>query len=137
MSPKAVVEQMYDAYAKGDIDTTFSFFHEDVLHTANKGNDGAAFCGVFCGLGAMRQRIEAVGAVLSFESYVPTVLVADGNRVAAMVDVTSCHRETGARFDSTISHFLVVENGKITELIEFFDTALANALTAPEAEPAS
>ncbi len=126
-TPKAVVEEMYRAYAAGDMDAALATFAPDVLHVAHATNRNAAFCGTFTGHNGLLDRIQAIGAAFAFESYVPRTIIVEGERVAAMVDFAAVHRETGARFDSTIAHFIVVRDGKIVELIEFFDTAMAEA----------
>ncbi|MEM8664604.1 MAG: nuclear transport factor 2 family protein, partial [Pseudomonadota bacterium] len=127
MTAKSVVEAMYAAYAQGDLEATFALLHPDVLHTAHATNARAKFCGTFNGVDAVRARISLINEHWTFEMYAPQTVIAEGQRVAAMVQMIAVERHTGQRIEMVVGHFFVVQDGKITELIEIFDSALVDA----------
>ncbi|MEM8552318.1 MAG: nuclear transport factor 2 family protein [Pseudomonadota bacterium] len=128
MSIRQTLEIMFDAYGRGDLETTYSYFDEGVVHKAYEDNKSLALGANLIGLEALRKRVDTIGGLIAFESYVPQVIITEGDRAAAIIKVSAVHHQTGQRFDTTISHFYVFKDGKVTELIEFFDSALVQVI---------
>lgn len=130
MTARAIVEAMYDAYGKGDLEGTFVHFAKDVNHTANACHNGGRFCGAYDGLDALRERVTEILTHWAFDSYVPQSLTVEGEKVAALVRITGHQRHTGARLETIVAHFMTVKDGKITALTEVFDGAPLEAAMA-------
>ena len=51
------------------------------------------------------------------------VTVAQGDHVVVLLHVVARARATGRSFESDIVHFFTFRDGRITRLLDFFDTA--------------
>jgi ketosteroid isomerase-like protein len=56
------------------------------------------------------------------KSYVPQVLIVDGDRAAVMSDVAFMQRATERTLHFHIANFLRVQNGRVVEFREFANT---------------
>ncbi|MEO1106111.1 MAG: nuclear transport factor 2 family protein [Pseudomonadota bacterium] len=130
MTARATAEALYEAYARGDLEATFALLAVDVNHTANACNHEQQFCGTYHGIDAVRARVAEIAEHWAFEIYAPQTIIEEGDRVAAMVKLVAVERHTGVRLESLVAHFMVVKDGKITELIEVFDGAHIEAAMA-------
>lgn len=128
MTPKDVVNKLYECYSAGDLSGVALLLAEDVLHTSHPDNMTAPFCGRYQGKEAFLQRMHALATRLQIELYEPVTIIVDGEDVAAISRVAGTSRRTGTAFDTQTALFITVTDGRITQIQEFFDTALVAAM---------
>ena len=69
--------------------------------------------------------LEALGAIAkdyALESYVPKIILADGDRAAVVSDVTFAQRATGRMLNFRIADVMRLDGGKIVEFEEFVNS---------------
>jgi len=126
---KNIVLNFYEAGARGDMDTCFALLSDDIVWT----NIGSSrFSGTYSGkqvlteqlLGPLFGQLKA-GIASKIER-----LVAEGDIVVAQTSGTA---ETldGTPYNNTYCQVIRIENGKIAEVTEYFDTALVDAVFGP------
>jgi ketosteroid isomerase-like protein len=75
------------------------------------------------GTDALRAYLEGVTSLFAIEYWNMGPVVAQGDRVAAVVSAAVVCRKTGKRAESRIGLFARFRDGKLVELDEFYDTA--------------
>jgi ketosteroid isomerase-like protein len=84
------------------------------------------------------EAMQTVIGLWQWLDYQPLSTLIDGNRVAAHYRVSMRFVPTGDVVDTELFDLMTFENGKLTELVEFYDTALARrfiAMTAADSQP--
>jgi len=111
---------------------------DDVRHDAHRANTTSRYCGRYEGKDAVMQRLQAIARDLILERYEPVTVIAEGAQVAAIVRIAGIGRHTGTTFDTRAALFIVVAEGKVTDIEEIFDTAaVAIAVGEDDAAPAA
>ncbi|GEM_PF-3088803 len=84
-----------------------------------------------------RSRLEAVEYLLELlkewkmEHWDPETFVHQGDHIAMFGRCTWTHRDTNKTMECRIAHLWTFKDGKATEVIEVFDSALAAAAATP------
>ena len=121
-SSRETVQTWFDLIAKGDAQSAFGLFTDDIVYTL-KGNTPVS--GVYRGLRQIVEdfftpwRKQIVGdIVLTVEE-----LIGDGERVVALArgKAKTIH---GLPYDNDYAFVFRLRDGKISEVIEYLDTAL-------------
>lgn len=125
-----VVRGMYQARINNDVNGCRAFFSQDA-HLALVGEDE----GVFQSKDELPANIDdKIAALVNAWQWIEMNklrLLVDGNQVASLYELTTVFTPTGETITTSISDHLVVdEHLKISELIEFVDTALVARLAA-------
>lgn len=131
MGAREVITKFFDNYAAGRIDEAFEDIDESFrFHwVAEPGLSRHTAKGI--GRHEFRQRIDTLHDLYEYTKYGPTMIVAEGDVVAAQVAIDMLHRPTGRSMQIACADFWTVRNGRIVELIEYYDTALVASVEGP------
>jgi ketosteroid isomerase-like protein len=124
MSALDTITKVYAAYAQGDMDTGLALCSEDICFSWPVDGRLSSRAGDTTGVSAMRERLVELQTTYEFQSFRPFVIVADDERVAARVAMELKHRNTGRVLKIENAHFWTVRDGRVVELVEYYDTAL-------------
>jgi len=122
MAPTDVIEALYAAMRAGDTERVIGLLSDDVVMIVPgppgvgaagewRGHDGARECFRRLGEGHVTDRLDFLERI------------ADGPFVVSRLHVAAVARATGRRFESDIVHLFTVTGGKVSRLLDFFDTA--------------
>jgi uncharacterized protein len=122
MAPTDVIEALYVAMRAGDTERVMGLLSDDVVMIVPgppgvgaagewRGHDGARECFRRLGEGHVTERLDFLERI------------ADGPFVVSRLHVAAVARATGRRFESDIVHLFTVTGGKVSRLLDFFDTA--------------
>ena len=122
MAPTDVIEALYVAMRAGDTERVIGLLSDDVVMIVPgppgvgaagewRGHDGARECFRRLGEGHVTERLDFLERI------------ADGPFVVSRLHVAAVARATGRRFESDIVHLFTVTGGKVSRLLDFFDTA--------------
>jgi ketosteroid isomerase-like protein len=119
-----VVQSMYAAFAKGDIDSMLALVSQDVVwgEPENPYNPAA---GTRRGHAGFLEWVEIGHAAEEVEELEVERLLSDDETVAAIGHIRCYVRSTGKRYESDFVHVLTVRGGLVTRFQEFFDTYAA------------
>ncbi|WP_420557666.1 nuclear transport factor 2 family protein [Roseovarius sp.] len=123
MQTQEVIEKAVEAYAGGDTAALDALLDEDLRYRIN----GQPDCGKFtCDVTGKAAFYDAVGGILArweITGYQIVDLIVSGERAAAQVAHGATHKETGRQFETRLALFLAVRDGRITEIVEYHDSA--------------
>ncbi len=129
----ALIQKVYDAFAKGDIQTIIDSLTDDVDWTmegpsiipfAGKRKGPSQVLGFFQALASTQQNMK-----LTTERW-----VAQGDTVATLSRYSGTVKATGKSFDTPVGHFFTIRNGKTSGFVDLLDTAaFVDAYTAASA----
>lgn len=119
------INEIYAAFGRGDIDHIFASVADDV-DWGLEANVPQALAWLKAGRG--RDKVKAyfkgVGENMDFHSFVPKLVLGQGNEVLTLVEVSFTGKRTGKRLDSIEAmHFTFDDKGKITRYRIVLDTA--------------
>ena len=133
MTTRDTVTAMLAAYAQGDVDGALAQCADDVCFK-NNATPNLGMWEFDCqGVDAFRQALGQINTEFELEHYEVLEILVDGNRAASRQAIRARHRESGAVTDSMIADFWTVEDGKVTSILEFQDTADIVALRSKSA----
>ncbi|WP_315741624.1 MULTISPECIES: nuclear transport factor 2 family protein [unclassified Bradyrhizobium] len=125
---EVVLEQVRRAYAardKGALDDLMAEFHPDAVFTLAGDEQCGGVAGSACGVPHLKERMGQLIDTFQFrERRVLTELV-DGDRAAVHSRVTVRCAPKNVEQETEILDLFKLRDGKIVELIEFADTAVA------------
>jgi uncharacterized protein len=121
-APTDVIEALYAAMQAGDTEGVIGLLSDDVIMVVPgppgvggagtwRGHDGARECFRRLGEGHVTERLDFLERI------------ADGPFVVSRLHVAAVAHATGRRFESDIVHLFTVVDGKVSRLLDFFDTA--------------
>jgi ketosteroid isomerase-like protein len=128
-SMRALVEKAYAERDSGNVMGVVKAFHDDgVFHLAG---DSKAFvlAGAIEGHPSLEQAMTQFTRDFTFSGRKILSFVADGDRAAVHSRLTVKHKN-GA-FDTDILDLFTFKDGKVSELIEFADTAMIKHVAFP------
>lgn len=126
-SNRELIRRLYEAMQAGDQERMFALMSDDVLLVV-PGPPGLGAAGTWRGHAGARECFRRLGEGHVTESLVFHDLIAEGDKVVSRLHVVARAKVSGARFESDILHLFTLRDGKVSELIDFFDTeALARA----------
>jgi ketosteroid isomerase-like protein len=117
---KQIVERMYDANRRGDLDAVLAAFTDDVVWNSP---GPAPFSGRRTGRDGMRKFFEEMERTIETEQFDVDELVADGDKVVALGRERYRIRETGAMDETDVAHVFTLRGGRISHGQAFMDTA--------------
>ena len=141
-SGKALVAKFYDALANMDVEAFLEIQQDDVEYNVH---GSTPISGHFTGKEFLENVVAPqVFGKLNFDAFRFVtkwkVMCADENRVVAFMEADG-EAINGERYNQRYCHVFGFRDGKIAEVFEFFDSALAeralfdNPLTNPETPP--
>lgn len=123
LTPREVIDALYGAMKSGDIEGVLALLSEDV-ELVIPGLPGVGAAGHWRGRDAARECFRRLGEGQVTERLDFFERIVFGNTVVSRLHVTAVAKKTGKRFESDIAHFFTVVDGKVTRLLDFFDTAV-------------
>ena len=119
---RAVVRDLYDAYARRDFDRVAALIHDDIDWVIYAPMQVFPFAGARKGRVAVMQALAGIAEHFNLESYVPEIILADGDRAGVISDVSFTQRTSNRKMRFRLANFMRIENGRIIEFREFANT---------------
>lgn len=119
---RALIEETYDAYARGDGARFAAALDDDVDWVIYGPVEVFPFLGPRRGKTEVVTALQQMAAAYELLNYRREVLVIDGDRAAVMADVSFRQRESGRTLRFRLGDFLLLRNGRIVEFREFINT---------------
>jgi ketosteroid isomerase-like protein len=129
----ALIQSVYDAFGRGDIQFILNNLTDDVEWTL-EGPSIIPFAGKRKGHAQVKQFFEALATTQTHQKLTMEPLIAQGDKVAGIGRYAATVTATGKSFDGHVSHFFTVRGGKIARFVDVADTAaMADAYRAASA----
>ncbi|TPN77522.1 nuclear transport factor 2 family protein [Mesorhizobium sp. CU2] len=122
-----VVKSLYDTYARRDIGGTLAHCSDDVVFRWIA-EPHAPYIGTGSGKQAFLARLMTLDAEFEYRSFVPMDIVDGGDKVAAQVEIHLTHKASGREIVMHTADFWTIRDGKVIQMVEYYDTALAASL---------
>jgi ketosteroid isomerase-like protein len=122
LSARAVVEDIQDAFRKGDYARIAARYDDEVDWLVYGPQAVFPEIGRRRGKRAMFQALEALNAHYRFERHVTEWLIGEGDRIASIADVTLVQRASGRTIRCRIASFQKVRDGRVIEYRGFMDS---------------
>jgi len=119
-----VVKSLYDAYAKRDIKGALDHCADDVVFRW-VAEPGAPYIRAGNGKEEFLARLMSLDNDFEYRSFRPLDFIHSGDRVAAQVEIHLTRRTNGQELVMRTADFWTVRDGKVVEMVEYYDTALA------------
>jgi uncharacterized protein len=119
----ALVESVYAAFAKGDIDYILSVTDPSVEWISGGSREDFPTLGARKGVEGAASFFRDVAAHDEFTSFEPRQMVAMGEMVVALGHYGITAKATGKHFESDWAHALTIRGGKCVRFQEYTDTA--------------
>lgn len=119
---RAIVQEVYGAYARGDHDRLSALIHDDIDWIIYGPVTIFPFAGPRRGRAAVLQALADMAKAYELESYKPELIVVEGERAAVMSDVSLRQRATGRTLRFRVANFLRIADGRVIEFREFANT---------------
>jgi ketosteroid isomerase-like protein len=124
---KRVVQTLFEAFGRGDIDAILALVSDDVVWSL-PGPPAVPYYGERRGPEGVKDFLVQIGTAVEFESFEPGALVAEGERVVALGRERGRVRSTGKTFDNEWALVFNLSGGKITRFQSYENTgAVAEA----------
>jgi ketosteroid isomerase-like protein len=121
-STRAVVTDLYAAYERGDFDRVAELIDDNIEWIIYGPTQVFPFAGYRRGKVAVLGALGGIAKQYQLKSYVPQVIIVDGERAAVMSDVAFVQRATQRTLHFHLANFLRIENGRLVEFREFANT---------------
>jgi ketosteroid isomerase-like protein len=121
-STRAVVTDLYAAYARRDFDRVAALIDDDVDWAIHGPVQVFPFVGHRRGKVAVLEALGGIAKDYLLESYEPQIMIVEGDRAAVMSDVAFKQRATGRVLRFHIANFLRFRDGRLIEFREFANT---------------
>ncbi len=123
MSNADIVNTLYAAYGRGDIEAVVAGLSPDVTwHEHGRLEDFPAF-GPRKGHAEVREVLGLFRSELEFEAFTPLEVHAVADRVFVLGHTAARLRRNGRRVETDWVHVFGLRDGKVTSFAEFADTA--------------
>lgn len=117
-----IVKKAYEEFGKGNIEGLLEHFSEDINWKIPEVN-GSPFASETIGRGNLAEFFALLGQTEEFTSFEPNEFISEGNKVVVLGHSKGNIIPTGRNFESDWVHIFTINNGKITNFLEFFDNA--------------
>lgn len=120
---KPVVQGMYDAFARGDVESVVALMAADIEWNEAENfpyADGNPYIGPEAVVNGIFVRL---GEEWDYWHVTPEKMMEDGDNVVAFGRYTAQHKETGKAIDAQFVHVWTVVDGKATRFQQYADTA--------------
>lgn len=125
-SAENIVKRFIDAYAARDLEAASTHLADNAVFTWPARPELVPYAGTAQGKDAFMQRLRDLDDLFEIHEYRPIEVVSNGKRVASRVHVRATGKGLKRTGEIELGQFWKVENGKVVELVEYFDTAAAN-----------
>jgi ketosteroid isomerase-like protein len=117
-----IVRRLYAAYEARDFDHVAAVLHDDIDWMIYSPVSVFPFAGHRKGRAAVLQAMADIGTQYLLESYLPEIIIVDGERAAVMSDASFNQRATNRVLRFRIANFLRFQDGKLIEFREFVNS---------------
>jgi len=124
MQPVELIKEICARHSAHDVDGALALCHDDVSFLWVATTAANPHSGTFSGREAFKAQLNGLHEAFEYNAYRPVDFVASGDRVASRAEIDLTHRASGRRFTVPVADFWTIRDGKVTELIEYYDTAL-------------
>jgi len=121
-STRAVVTDLYAAYERRDFDRVAELIDDDIEWIIYGPMQVFPFAGYRRGKIAVLEALGGIAKDYMLKSYVPQVIIVDGDQAAVMSDVAFMQRATERTLHFHLANFLRVQDGRVVEFREFANT---------------
>jgi ketosteroid isomerase-like protein len=121
-----LVESIFDAFGRGDIPFIMGRLSDDVRFVAHL-EPVVPWSGDYAGKAKVAEYFHALGGSVEVGAHPVNQLVAHGDTVVAMGDVSFRVRSTGKAGDSSWIYVWTLRDGQVERYEQFNDTGLADA----------
>jgi ketosteroid isomerase-like protein len=125
------VQELYQAFGRGDVDTILGRLTDDVDWAADTNSTAAPWYGVRHGKDEVRAFFQAFGSTMEVEEFTPFVLAANDDAVLAVVRCRAKARTTGKSIDMNLHHYFKFRDGNIAYYRGTEDSAQTEAALKP------
>lgn len=122
----ALIRKLYDAFAKGDIQTIINHVADDV-EWISEGPAVVPWYGKKKGRAGVQEFFHGLASTQENMKLTIDDFVAQDDRVATFGRFKSKTKATGREIDTPIAHFFRIRDGKVVKFLNFGDTAQAEA----------
>jgi Ketosteroid isomerase-related protein len=124
----ALMRSLYEAYSRRDPAPLFENLSEAVQFHFVAHPDHFTFAGSHTGRDGVQRALELIAQEYDWLVYQARDFIAEGDRVVALTDGVIQHRASGKELPMRMVDIIRIEDGRIVEFTEFFDSAamLAN-----------
>jgi uncharacterized protein len=124
MSNLNAVQNLYDAFAKGDVPSVLGFLSPDIAWTEA---EGFPYGGTYHGPNAVLEGVfMRLGAEWDAFAAVPDEYIDGGDSVVAMGKYSGTYKATGKSFQANFAHVWKIQDGKAIRFVQYVDTLLVN-----------
>ena len=127
---EALVNHMYGARTKGDIDTIMDRVTPDITLQLIGSTDHSKVAGRAEGAAAFRQAIKSLSEDFVFANFKVLTLLADGDNIAFHWRADARHPKTDKTVATEVMDFWTLRDGKVASITQACDTAMVNWMTA-------
>ena len=127
---RALIEQAYAARAKGDIDVIMSAFHAHSRFEFKGDKRTLDMAGLTEGADNIRKLMAGLTAAFQFTDREILSVIIEGDDACVHSRLRIIYTPKNESFTTDIVDLFKFKDGKITELVEFADTALIKQITA-------
>jgi ketosteroid isomerase-like protein len=123
-----LMRSLYEAYSRRDPAPLFENLGEAVQFHFVAHPDHFTFAGSHTGRDGVQRALELIAQEYDWLVYQARDFIAEGDRVVALTDGVIQHRASGKELPMRMVDIIRIEDGRIVEFTEFFDSAamLAN-----------
>ena len=114
----------YEKFLEGDIESLLEHFADDIEITIPE-IENAPFGGIWHGKSEAIKFLELMAETEELTDYEPREFIVTGDRVVVLGRSTATVRATGRHYSTEWVHVLTFKNRKISNFVEYFDTAAA------------
>jgi ketosteroid isomerase-like protein len=130
MNTEAIVTEMVAAYDARDLERVSAILADDLCYRINAGAQTGPYHADCQCKADFFTAIGQITADWDITSYQAGDMIVSGNRAAVQIDLTASSRHCAHHVTSRLALFLTVADGKVTEIIEYHDTALIGTAAA-------
>mgnify|MGYP003390253719 CR=1 FL=1 len=120
----AIVRRCYEMFGNGDISGVIEQLSEDVSLMVPE-VENSPFGGIWFGRDQVRKFFDVLELAEEITDFEAREYIAKDDRVFVLGRSTATVRATGRHYSTEWVHILTVKDGRITSMVEFFDTASA------------
>jgi uncharacterized protein len=117
-----VKEQIYSAFARGDVPTILNALADDV-EWRSPGPNLIPWAGTWRGRESVATWLSKVAEAAEFEEFQPRDFFASGDKVMVLGYERFRVKATGRVLANELAQLYVLRDGKITQFCEYYDTA--------------
>ncbi|MGD1092087.1 MAG: nuclear transport factor 2 family protein [Bryobacteraceae bacterium] len=117
-----LIQKVYDAFSRGDLQTILNNLTEDV-DWGFEAPHTIPYAGQRKGTAQVTKFFEALATTQSGQKLTPQTFVAQGDHVATLCRYSGTVTATEKKFDCPVAHFFTIRGGKVASFVNVTDSA--------------